>query len=332
MTPRFSVSSVQHVTLAWFAMVMGLCGLSLAWHRAVPWWGTWALAVSWVLGGIAALVLALLLLVSVYKAWRFPAAWRADRDHPVRHVFVAAVPSSFILLSTVMVTLQGPGPWADVLWMGGSSTLFAATVWVAQRWLRPGLTSADFWAAMTPAMFIPVVGNVLPALAGVALGHPVWAGMQYALAAVLWPVSLTLVWMRIGMVGLWPERMLPATFVTIAPPAVLGLSGANLGAPEWLVQMAWGLALFFTLWSMGVVRRCWAQPFGIAFWGLSFPLAASATLSLRLASPEQGAWALAWLLGVSTLILWLMWRTFLGVLQGSLLLPEGGPPLQLEPN
>jgi tellurite resistance protein len=138
--------------------------------------------------------------------------------------------------------------------------------------------------------------------------------------------------MRIGMVGLWPERMLPATFVTIAPPAVLGLSGANLGAPEWLVQMAWGLALFFTLWSMGVVRRCWAQPFGIAFWGLSFPLAASATLSLRLASPEQGAWALAWLLGVSTLILWLMWRTFLGVLQGSLLLPEGGPPLQLEPN
>ena len=245
MTPRLSVSSVQQVTLAWFAMVMGLCGLSLAWHRATPWWGPWALDVSRVWGGLAALTLCLLVLALLIKAWRYPGAWRDDLAHPVRHVFVAAVPASFVLLSTVMVTLQGTSPLAEAFWMGGSATLFAATVWVAQHWLRPGLSVAAFWSGMTPAMFIPVVGNVLPGLAGVALGHAQWAGMQYALGAVLWPVSLTLVWVRIGMVGLWPKPMLPATFVTIAPPAVLGLSGAQLGAPDGLVQMAWGLALFF---------------------------------------------------------------------------------------
>jgi tellurite resistance protein len=125
--------------------------------------------------------------------------------------------------------------------------------------------------------------------------------------------------------------MLPATFVTIAPPAVLGLSGANLGAPEWLVQMAWGLALFFTLWSTGVVRRCMAQPFGIAFWGLSFPLAASAALSLRLVPHEQGSWALAWLMLVTAVILWLLWRTLVGLLQGSLLLPEAPLSTQAVP-
>ncbi len=325
MTPRWRVSAVQQVTLAWFAMVMGLSGLALAWHRAVPWWGAWALDVAWVVGGLAALILGLLVLAMLAKAWRYPDAWREDLAHPVRHVFIAAVPSSFVLLSTVMVALQGASPLAEALWMGGAASLFVATVWVAQRWLRPGLSVEAFWSAMTPALFIPVVGNVLPALAGVALGHPVWASMQYALAAVLWPVALTLVWVRIGMVGLWPQPMLPATFVTIAPPAVLGLSGAQLGAPEWLVQMAWGLALFFTLWSMGVARRCLAQPFSIAFWGLSFPLAASASLSLQLVPHAQGAWALAWLLGITVVILWLLWRTFFGLVQGGLLQPEGRP-------
>jgi tellurite resistance protein len=147
MIPRFSVSSVQHVTLAWFAMVMGLCGLSLAWHRAAPWWGDEALLFSTAFGVLAAVVLTLLVLAILYKAWRFPAAWRDDVAHPVRHVFVAAVPSSFILLSTVMVTLQGPSALADAMWMGGSACLFAVTVWVAQRWLRPGLTPASFWTA-----------------------------------------------------------------------------------------------------------------------------------------------------------------------------------------
>ena len=325
------VSSVQHVTLAWFAMVMGLCGLSLAWQRAAPWWGPSALAIASVLGIMAALALAMLLVASVFKAWRFPQAWLEDLAHPVRHVFVAAVPSSFILLATVMVALQGPSPLAQVFWMGGSASLFAATVWVAQRWLRPGLTSPVFWSAMTPALFIPVVGNVLPALAGVALGHAEWAAMQYGLAAVLWPVALTLVWVRIGMVGLWPDRMLPATFVTIAPPAVLGLSGANLGAPEGMVQMAWAVALFFTLWSMGVARRCAAQPFGMAFWGLSFPLAASASLSLHLVPDAQGGWALAWLIGVTTVFGWLLWRTCMGLVRGELLQPELALPLVPHP-
>jgi tellurite resistance protein len=320
--PGRGLAALQQLTLAWFAMVMGLCGLSLAWQRAAPWWGEAALVCSTVLGVCAAVVLALLVLAILYKAWRFPVAWLEDVTHPVRHVFVAAVPSSFILLSTVMVALQGPSAWANALWMGGSACLFAATVWVAQRWLHPSLSAEAFWAAMTPAIFIPVVGNVLPALAGGTLGHSGWAGMQYALAAVLWPVSLTLVWVRIGMVGLWPERMLPATFVTIAPPAVLGLSGAQLGMPEWAVQMAWGLALFFTLWSLGVVRRCRVQPFGMVFWGLSFPLAACAALSLHLVPHGQGAWALAWLLLVSAVILWLVWRTLQGLAQGDLLAPE----------
>jgi len=317
------VSSVQHLHFSWFAMVMGLCGLSLAWWRAVPHWGV-AAPVSVLVWGMAALVLLGLLLGTLWRMLRFPAAVLDDLRHPLRHVFVAALPSSLVLMATVSVTHGGYSLWADVLWMLGSAGLLLVTVGVIQRWFQPGLTAHDFWPVMTPALFIPVVGNVLPALAGVSLGHPVWSAAQYGIAAVLWPVALALVWVRIGTVGMWPQRMLPSTFITIAPPSVLALSGVSLGAPAVLVHMLAGVALLFTLVSLTVLRRSLAQPFGIPFWSLSFPLAASAALFLHL-TPESGpvqVLALAWLLFVTVVIGGLLLATAQGLLQGRLLFPE----------
>jgi tellurite resistance protein len=232
---------------------------------------------------------------------------------------------ALVLIATVATAHGLISPWIEGLWMLGSATLLLVTVSVVQRWFQPGLTAANFWSVMTPALFIPVVGNVLPALAGVSLGHPLWAAAQYGLAAMLWPVALSLVLVRIGMVGLWPQRLLPATFITIAPPSVLALSGMQLGAADVLVHMLWGVALFFTLVSMTVLKRCLAQPFGMPFWGMSFPLAASAALSLQLASAGEGASAaaMAWLWAVSAVIAGLVCATVRGLWRGQL--------LQLEP-
>jgi tellurite resistance protein len=323
-----SPSFVQHLGFAWFAMVMGLCGLSLAWARAVPHWGSVALQVSMGVGVFAAGVLSLLLLGQLWRLLRYPAALLADARHPLRHVFVAALPSSLVLLPTVWVVHQGYSLWADVLWMLGAAGLLLVTLGVVGRWLQPGLTAQDFWPGITPALFIPVVGNVLPALAGVGLGHPVWAAAQYGLAAVLWPVALALVWVRIGMVGLWPQRLLPTTFIMIAPPSVLALSGHALGAPALVVHMLVGVALFFSLLSFTVLRRCLQQPFGMPFWALSFPLAASAALGLHL-SPQTGLaqWLASLWLGVVTVVIGaLLLATLRGLMQGQLLQPEEPAP------
>jgi tellurite resistance protein len=152
----------------------------------------------------------------------------------------------------------------------------------------------------------------------------VWAAAQYGLAAVLWPVALALVWVRIGMVGLWPQRLLPTTFIMVAPPSVLALSGHALGVPSMAVHMLAGVALFFSLLSFTVIRRCLQQPFGMPFWALSFPLAASAALGLHL-SPEPGLaqWLASLWLGVVTGVIGaLLLATLRGLMQGQLLQPE----------
>lgn len=321
----------------WFVIVMGLSGLTLAWHNAAPLLGQLAVAVAQGLGWLTAGVALALAVLSFLRWQRYPQAVYEDVVHPVRHVFVAAMPISLILLATVATALSGPSRPVQALWVLGSAWQFAVTAWALSRWLAlplpPGIPAASqaLWPSITPALLIPVVGNVLAPLAGVALGLPAWSAAQLGVGLLLWPVVLTLMVVRVGVAGVWPARLLPTTFITIAPPAVIGLGLLQLGAPTLLAWMAWGMALFFLLWSARVIRPMLTQPFGLTFWALSFPLAAFSALTLRLTPhapwPFQ-ALALALLPLVTLLIAVLLSATLQGLRRGNLLVPEAGPAPQ----
>ncbi len=316
--------ALKHLAPNWFAMVMGLCGLSLAWGRAAPLLGDMAGAGSLVLAGFAALVFMVLLVLSWIRWQHHPEALAADLKHPLRHAFIATVPVSIILLATAAVSLLGSEPWIAALWWLGSLLQFGVTLWVLARWLRADKAQGLSWPALTPAMLIPVVGNVLAPLAGVPLGAGNWAAAQFGLGLLLWPVLLGLLFARVAVQGLWPERLLPTTFITVAPPAVIGAAALQLGAAPLLAWMCWGVALFFLLWSLQILRRMLAQPFSIAFWSMGFPLAAFATLTLRLAARNAAAQtpAMIALALASLVVAWLAIATWKGWREGSLLQPE----------
>lgn len=308
----------------WYAVVMGLCGLALAWHRAQPLMGDGATAAALAIGALAAAVFAVLAVATVLRAWRHPEAWAEDRRHPVRHTFIAALPIAVILLATVGVALFGPHPLARALWWAGSLAQWFVTAWVLARWWRGASAGGLQWASVTPALFIPIVGNVLVPLAGVPLGHAEWAAAQFGVGLLFWPVVLTLLVVRMAIQGLWPERLLPTAFIFIAPPVVVGLALLQLGAPPLWGWACWGMGVFSFIWAAALTRRIAAMPFGLPHWGMSFPLAALTALTLRLAQPGQPmAWAGLMLLAlVSLLIAALVLATVRGLRDGSLLAPE----------
>lgn len=315
---------LAHLGPPWFALVMGLCGLALAWHRAVPVLGEAAGAAAWVLAGLAALVFALLALGFGLRLWRHPQAWRDDLQHPVRHPFVAALPISLLLLATLAVALHGPHPLAHAAWWLGSLGQLLTTVWVLARWWRGAGAGGLQWAGVTPALIVPIVGNVLVPLAGVPLGHADWSAAQFAIGLFFWPVVMVLIAVRVAVQGLWPARLQPAVFIVIAPPAVVGLALGQFGAPALLAWGCWGLALFGLLWAGTQARAIAALPFALPHWAMSFPLAALAALSLRLAPPGSAAATLALaLLALATLVVAaLLLATLRGLRNGSLLAPE----------
>ncbi len=315
---------LKYLVPGWYATVMGLTGLSLAWHRAAPLMGGGAEAVASVLGALAAAVFAVLVLATVLRGQRHPEAWAEDRHHPVRHTLVAALPISLILLATVALAELGPSMPVRLLWWAGALGQLLTTVWVLARWLRPGAAGGLAWASATPTLFLPIVGHVLVPLAGVPLGQVEWSAAQLGIGILFWPLVLGLVLSRIASSGLWPERLLPSAFIFIAPPAAVGLSLLQLGAPLLVVWALWGMALFSLLWVGTLARRIAQLPFSLAHWGMSFPLASLAALTLRLATPGGLLAVLgpALLALVSLVVLWLVLATVRGLRDGTLLAPE----------
>lgn len=309
----------------WFAVVMGLSGLSMAWHRAVPLMGEMASGFALVVGALAAGVLLVLLLAAGLRWQRHPEAWAEDLKHPVRHTFVAALPIALLLVGTLGVALFGPGPLQRGLWWAGSLGQFGVTLWVLRRWWLGNKPGGLVWASVTPALFIPIVGNVLAPLGGVPLGHAEWATAQFGLGLMFWPVVLVLLVVRLATQGSWPDRLAPTGFIVIAPPAVVGLSALQLGAPLLVGWALWGMALFGLLWAGGLAGRIRTLPFGLPHWGMSFPLAALAALTLRLATPGHGLLAVLGpllLALASIVIVALCAATVRGLRDGSLLAPE----------
>jgi tellurite resistance protein len=118
----------------------------------------------------------------------------------------------------------------------------------------------------------------------------------------------------------------PSWFITMVPPSIGGLSLLQLDAPLTLVWMMWGIGAFFLMLMTTQIATLHEQPFSMANWGMSFPLAAFTSLTLRMTHAPGGAWlqlpATLLLAITSLLILGLTLSTWRGLRHGHLLVAE----------
>jgi len=326
-----AVALLEYLAPAWFALVMGWSGLAQAWLRAVDVFGDSALGIGLVAAIFAQIIFAVLCMACIVRLQAHPNAVAADLRHPVRHAFMATFPISILLLASLGINLfWGTSSKLDAVltfaWCLGSVLEIAATVWVVSRWLKGANDGGIQWATFTPVFFIPVVGNVLAPLGGVSIGLEAWATAQFGVGLLLWPVLLALLFIRIAQAGPLPARMTPTWFIAMVPPSIGGLSLLQLDAPLPLAWAMWGIALFTFALVMTQVGTILEQGFGLPHWGMSFPLAAFTSLTLRLSDAPHGAWlrlpGTVLLAITSLLILGLTLNTWRGLRHGHLLVPE----------
>ena len=316
-------SPLRHLGPQWFAVVMGWSGLGLAWMRAQAVFGLSARWVAVACACLAGASFVLVLVASLIRTLRFREALLEDLRHPVRHAFAAAFPVSVLLLVSLMAALGVPPAALKPIWLLAGALQLWVTLWVMARWLKGGLK----WAAITPVVFIPVVGNVVVPLGVPVFGHEGLGWFYLGVGAFCWPVVLALLFVRIAQLEM-PARLAPTWFITIAPPAVVVLGCLNLAQSPTMALAAFGIATFFFALCLSSARELRKLSFGMPFWAMSFPLAAFSALAMGLAdSGGVPTMLAAVLLALASVILvGLSLATIKGLRSGTLLIAEPVAP------
>jgi len=322
--PQQESSKLAYLPVSFFSMIMGLAGYTLVWMEAdllamYPFSPTEI---------FAALTIGLfLVLFAAYgaKAYLHPAKVRAEINHPVMMSFFPTLSISLILIGTCLTT------WvpeiAVVVWTFGAVGQLLLTLLILTRWVHQEHFEIHH---ISPAWFIPVVGNILVPLAGVQYAPMEVSWFFFSIGILFWVVLLTIIMYRIIFHQPIDQNLLPTLFILIAPPAAGFVAYLNLaGELDNFGRFLYYSALFLTLLLFTQVRRFLRLPFGLSWWAYSFPLAAM-TVATLLMHEETRVPQFLYLgyflhLVVTLVILMLLWKTFVAASRGRICVPPPEP-------
>lgn len=272
-----SPSRLQHFPVAWFAMIMGLGGLTIAWLRAEEILSLPVAVSPWLLALSTGLFLLLALLYTI-KVVKYRAAAAAEWGHPVKMNFVPTVSIALLLLS--IAWLPHSAPYSKLLWLSGTALQLVLTLHVITQWMHH--TNFEI-THLNPAWFIPVVGNILVPLAGVEHAPAEVSWFFFSIGLTFWPLLLAIIFNRVIFHGSIPERLMPTLFILIAPPAMGFLSYVKLtGDVDAFARILYYSALFFTILLLAQLRWFARLRFFLSWWAYSFPLASITIASLEM--------------------------------------------------
>jgi tellurite resistance protein len=233
--------------------------------------------------GIAVFVVIAALYVT--KLVRHPTAVQAEWAHPVRLAFFPAFSISLLLIATAVLPHSAEA--ALPIWPAGVATQAVLTLSVIANWIG---TRAFLHAQLSPAWFIPAVGNVLVPVAGAGLGYGETSWLFFSAGLVFWIVLLTLVINRLIFHDPLPQRLHPTLVILIAPPAVAFIAYMKLGGEvDAFARILLNAGYVFAAVVATQLPRFRTLPFALSWWALSFPIAALAVASLLFAERAGSA-------------------------------------------
>lgn len=314
-------SRLEHFPVTFFAIVMGLMGLVLALHAGVP-AAPWLAPASAGGLGVAMLVFALITAIYVAKMLRYPRAIAEEWHHPVKLAFFPTATISLLLMATALLPhrpeLAG-WVWKVATLGQGGLTIAVITGWISHRSFEVG--------HLTPAWFIPAVGNVIVPIAGARMGYIELSWLFFSGGMIFWLVLLTLVMNRLIFHDPMVARLFPTMVILIAPPAVAFLAYVSMnGVVDGFARVLLNAGYIFAALMLAQVPRLVRLPFALSWWALSFPVAALSIASFRFSQldgsrPHQtiGFVLLVLLVG---LVAMLIVRTTLAIARGEVCRPE----------
>lgn len=312
---------IKFFPISFFAITMGMSGLSIAVQRAEKILGLIAGAGA-LLPWLTATLFVVLLGMYATKLVRFPDEVYKELQHPIKLSFFPAISISTVLLSIAFMTVQ-PHLSYLLLVVGAPLHLFF-TLFVLSRWI--GQTSFEVQHS-NPSWFIPVVGNILVPIAGVEFGLVEISWFFFSIGLVFWLVLMAIIFNRVIFHHPLPEKLFPTFFILIAPPAVGFIAYVKLtGSVDSFARILFYFALFIVLLLIALSRTFYGIRFYLSWWAYSFPVAAIGIASMLMYSktgiPFFNTLSWAFMVALLLLITILTYKTIKAIMAGSICIED----------
>jgi tellurite resistance protein len=274
---------LQNFPISIFSVVMGLAGFVIATQRIEDLLGITTVPGT-VLLGVTLLVFLLFIALYALKMLRHPRRCLAEFNDPVRIGFSSTFSVSLLLVSVALLPISKQA--SLVVWIIGAVlhlllTLASLTMWVQ----RQGFETKY----MSPVWFIPVVGNILVAPAGVVHAPAEISWWFFSVGLVLWMILQTLFFYRVFFHHPLPEKLLPTLFILLAPPLVGFLAYVKLsGGLDNFARVLYYFGLFIFVFLLAQIPMLRRVRFFLSWWAYSFPLAALTIASTLMWSLTDG--------------------------------------------
>lgn len=316
---RTGAACLMHLPVPLYGSVMGINGLAIALaHAGGPAWvgvaGTTLLHANlvWFLGLTTAYLI---------KVIAHPDEVRAEWNHPVRMNFFPAISISLLLFAVGYLPVHEG--MSKVAWMAGA----ALQLILLLRTLRVWVFRDAMLQTMNPAWFIPVVGNLIVPIAGVAHAPIEVSWFYFSIGIVYWILLFGITLHRVVFEKGLPPKLLPTLFILIAPPAVGFLAYMRLTDElDSLARILYFHALFTGLMIFAFADRFVRLPFYLSWWAYTFPLAALSLASFRYYEATGGhvfhGIGVAVLALLALIATWNAWKTLEGFRTRSFCVPE----------
>lgn len=332
------LSKLTHFPIMLFASVMGLGGLALVFKKASAAFAFSAkdsanfldlnavfVACSLVFGFLSIGVFLLLLGFYVAKIFTHFNAFKAEITHQVKINFLSAIPIGALIITTFLGAFNDNGTMLfllKIIFYLSSFLQLILSIYVINFWFSNAMKKH----LLSPAWFIPIVGNLIVPLAGAKIS-PEFSLFFFSVGCFFWLILTALITSRLIFEESLESKFLPTLFIFIAPPSIFVVDFAALfGGHSALSLMLYFVALFFMLLMLSLSRVFTRLNFALSWWAFTFPLCAFGIASFEtfmvFKSPLYMIFGILGLILALFAVLFVSYKTLLAMSKGKICVPE----------
>ncbi len=262
------VCRIKYFPISFFSVILGMAGLTIVYQRAEKFLD-FPFYLSDFLIYLTLMVFIIITFIYFIKIFKYPLEVKDEIDHPVKLSFFPTFSISLLLLSIAF--LQKNIQVSKIFWFSGTIFHTYITFKVIAIWIEQTKFKIHH---ISPAWFIPIVGNIIIPVAGVVHVSIEISWFFYSIGIVFWLVLFTIFFYRIIFHHPLQEKLIPTFFILIAPAAVGFISYVKLNNEvDNFARVLYYFALFMTFLLLSRYKMFFKIKFYLSWWAYSFPIA-----------------------------------------------------------